>query len=91
MSRNRVLGRLRAFMDDNFLYMRPDFELRNDASLLGSGIIDSMGVMELIGFLEAEFGIVVADTDVTEDNIGTLDAITAYVMVRQPAEHSQTA
>ena len=49
MSRDEILARLRAFVDENFLYMRPDFELRNDASLMGNGIVDSMGVMEAIG------------------------------------------
>lgn len=91
MNREQVLNRLREFVNENFLYMRPDFELKNDASLLGSGIIDSMGVMEMLAFLEDEFGVVVDEADVVEETIGTLDAIATYVMARQPATEPQTA
>ncbi len=90
MSRDEILRRLRAFVDDNFLYMRPDFELRNDASLMGNGVVDSMGVMEMIAFLEEEFGVVVDDGDVTEENLGTLDAITAYVIAHAPVVMEET-
>jgi acyl carrier protein len=85
MSRDEILSRLRSFVDENFLYMRPGFELRDDASLLGNGVVDSMGVMEMIAFLEEEFQVVVADTDITEENIGSLDAIANYVTAHQNA------
>jgi len=47
--------------------------------LLQRGVIDSMGVMELIAFLRSEFGVVVADEDITESNLGTLADIARYV------------
>jgi acyl carrier protein len=80
--RERVVSRLRGFVEENFLYMRPDFKLGNDDSLMGKGIIDSMGVAEMIQFLEEEFGIVVADNEVTEKNLGTINAIADYVAAR---------
>jgi len=91
MNRDEILARLRAFVEENFLYMRPDFELRNDASLLGNGIVDSMGVMEMIAFLEEEFGVVVDDVDITEENIGCLDAIANYVIAHSAESHRQIA
>lgn len=83
MTRDEVVSRLRTFVDDNFLYMRPDFELGNDDSLMGKGIVDSMGVAEMIYFLEDEFGVIVADDDVTEESIGTINAIADYVMAHK--------
>lgn len=80
MNKEAVLSSLRAFVEENFLYMRPGFELGLDDSLMGNGIVDSMGVMEMIQFLEEEFGIVVDDADITEENIGTLNAIANYVL-----------
>lgn len=80
MNRADILARVRSFVDENFLYMRPDFQLGEDDSLMGNGIVDSMGVMEMIEFLESEFGVVVDDTEITEANIGTLGAIATYVM-----------
>ena len=77
-----VSDRTRAYLTENFLYMRRDFRLTDTDSLLGSGIIDSMGVMEVIAFIESEFGIDVADDDVTEENLGSIRAISDYVTAR---------
>jgi acyl carrier protein len=79
MSTTDVLTRVREFVHDNFLYMRPDFQLGDDDRLLGNGVIDSMGVMELTEFLSDEFGIRIADVEITETNLGTLRSITRYV------------
>ena len=80
-----VIERTRAYITENFLYMRRDFRLDDNDSLLGSGIIDSMGVMEVILFLETEFGVEVGDEDVTEENLGTIRAISRYVVARTEA------
>ncbi len=54
--------------------------------LVTSGIVDSTGVLELVDFLESEFRISVAPGDVAMANFNSLDALTAYVMSRLPAE-----
>ena len=78
-----TLERTRAYVRANFLYMRPDFVLGDDDPLLAKGVIDSMGVMEMIGFLTSEFGIAVADEEVTEENLGSLQAIARFVAAKQ--------
>lgn len=85
MNSTAVLEKVRNFVTENFLYARPDFVLGDADKLLGSGIVDSMGVMEIVVFLEEEFGIAVDDVDITEDNLGSLEAITAYVGSRTGA------
>jgi acyl carrier protein len=80
-----VIERTRAYITENFLYMRRDFRLDDNDSLLGSGIIDSMGVMEVIAFIEDQFGVEVGDDDVTEENLGTIRAISRYVVARSEA------
>lgn len=79
MTTESILACTRGYVAENFLYMRKDFELSDDDSLLDRGIIDSMGVIELVSFLEQEFGIQVGDTDITEENLGSLTAIARYV------------
>ena len=91
MQRNDILARLRSFVEENFLYMRPGFELGDDDSLMGKGIVDSMGVMEMLEFIDAEFGVVVAETDVTEEKIGTLNAIASYVLAHEAQAERQIA
>ena len=83
MNQLDVIARVTGYIKDNFLYMRPDVILKSDDSLLENGIIDSMGVMELVSFLEEAFGVRVADDDITEDNFGSVSAITRYVMSTQ--------
>jgi acyl carrier protein len=78
-----ILERTRAYVTANFLYMRPDFALGDDDALLAKGVIDSMGVMELIGFLSAEFGITIADEEITEANLGSLQSIARFVAMKQ--------
>jgi acyl carrier protein len=85
MTRVEIQDRIRAYIHENFLYMRGDFELGEQDSLLGNGIIDSMGVMELISFLEEAFEVVVGDADITEANLGSLAAITDYVEAHRSA------
>lgn len=85
MTAAQVTDRTRAYITENFLYMRRDFRLSETDSLLGTGIIDSMGVMEVIGFIESEFGIEVGDDDVTEENLGSIRAISRYVVARAGA------
>jgi len=77
-----ILDRVRAFVRETFMYAQPDAALPDDALLLERGIIDSMGVVELVGFLQEEFGIDVEDSEITEDNLGSLRTIDAYVRAK---------
>jgi acyl carrier protein len=72
--------RIRAYIVDMFLYMRPDFQFTDDDSLLRKGVFDSLGVTEVIQFLEENWGIEVPEDDVTEANFGTLAGIARYVV-----------
>lgn len=85
MTAAEVTERTRAYITENFLYMRRDFRLSETDSLLGAGIIDSMGVMEVITFIESEFGVEIGDDDVTEENLGSIRAISRYVVARGEA------
>jgi acyl carrier protein len=50
---------------------------------LDRGIIDSMGVVELVQFLETEFRVEIRDDDITEDNLGSLAAIASFVAAKE--------
>ena len=80
MTPGEVTSRVRGYITENFLYMRPNFTIGDDDSLLGNGIIDSMGVIEVITFIQQEFEITIDDEDITEENLGTLAAIARYVV-----------
>lgn len=72
-----VEQQLRAFITENFFV--EDSDLRGEVSLTRSGIIDSTGVMEILLFLEKQFGIQVPDEEITPENLDTLDNLVRYV------------
>jgi acyl carrier protein len=72
----------RDFLKSNFLNGSSE-ELSDHDPLLGK-VIDSTGVLELIGFLEGHFSIKVLDEDVVPENLDSIKNITAYVAKRLP-------
>ena len=58
--------------------------IAEDDDLLAGGIIDSLGVTQLLAFLEERFGIRVADDELTPANFRTLAAIEAFIACKQP-------
>jgi acyl carrier protein len=74
-----VRDEVRAFIDENFLYMRPDLDLQDTDDLLGLGVIDSLGFVELVDEVQARYGVQVQDVEITEDNFGSVAAIVAFI------------
>jgi acyl carrier protein len=79
LSETDVRGELRAFIEDNFLYLRPGIELADSDDFLARGILDSLGFVELVEEVQTRYEISVADDEITEDNFGSIDAIVAFV------------
>lgn len=71
--------RLRAFLANNFLLSNAEFPYGDDASLMEHGVVDSTGVLELILFLEQEFGVKVGDAEAIPRNLDTVARILAFV------------
>jgi acyl carrier protein len=61
--------------------------LNNDDDLLLSGLIDSLGVVRLIAFIEQTFATHVPPEDVTIENFGTVQSIADYVQSRMTVTH----
>jgi acyl carrier protein len=79
-SDTEIIDRVRAFVREQFLYMQADWPLADDTPLLAAGVLDSIGVLELVEFLQKEYGITVADDDMTEQHLGSLNGIAAFVV-----------
>ena len=84
MSKQQEIANLvREYVVENFLYMRRGYEFTDTDSLLGHGIIDSMGVVEMITFVQDEFEVDVEEEEITEENFGSLAAIARFVEGKQ--------
>lgn len=76
---------MRGYIEDNFLYMHPDLELGDGDLLLSLGVVDSFGFVELVEEIQGRYGITIQDVEITEENLGSIDAITAFVTRKQAA------
>ena len=83
MIESQVRDSIRGFLQENFLYMRPDFVLGDDDKLMEKGVVDSMGVLEMMTFIEDTHGVKVEDDEVSEANLGSLSAMGRFVASKQ--------
>ena len=67
------------YIEDNLLSGKGKIELSPEDDLLGSGLLDSMGVMRLVGFVEETFNIKIPPEDIVIENFMDVKAITNYV------------
>jgi acyl carrier protein len=56
--------------------------LANATSLLETGILDSLGLLRLVVFIQERFAITVDDVDLIPENFDSVDAISAYLRSR---------
>lgn len=70
-----VRERLRQFIRDTFLVD----EVGDDESFLATGIIDSLGIMQIVALVESEIGAKVPDSDLVPQHFDSISRIAAYV------------
>jgi acyl carrier protein len=72
-------NKIRNYILENFLFTDDQSMLSNDDSFLDKGIIDSTGVLEIIGFLQEEFGVQVEDDEMIADNLDSVNNLVNYI------------
>jgi acyl carrier protein len=70
---------LRQFISDSFLLGNDEIEFTDVDSFLDTGIIDSTGILELVSYLEKEFGFSVEDEEMIPSNFDTIENLVGYV------------
>lgn len=70
---------IKKFIAKNLLYSGDGFKYSDDVSFLEEGIVDSIGVMELVAFVEEYFKFRVNDQDVTPDNFDSVNRLAGYI------------
>lgn len=77
MTKTEIEKQVRDYVAKTFLFGRTE-SLGPDTLLLGN-IIDSTGALELMGFLQRNFSIIMEDEDMTPENLDSLERVSAYV------------
>ena len=78
-----VEQKIRDYILDNYLFTDDQSALADEDSFLDKGIIDSTGIMEVIFFLEEEFGVQVDDEEMVPENLDSVKNIAAYIGRKQ--------
>lgn len=71
-------GEIREFIVENFLF-GDGARLAGNDSFLQKGIVDSTGMLEIIGFIEEKYGIEVEDNELIPDNLDSVNNLVNYV------------
>jgi acyl carrier protein len=75
-------GVLRTFILENYLFTDDQAALGDDDSFLDNGILDSMGVLELISLLEDDLSIPVAGDEVVPENLDSINKVLAFIKTK---------
>ncbi len=75
---SEVKNAIRNFVIENFLF-GDDTGLTDETSFRDEGIVDSTGILELVAFLETEFGIKMEGDEFIPDNLDSIEKIAAFV------------
>lgn len=74
-----VVSEIRAFIVANFLFGQEGKGFTEDESFLETGIIDSTGLLELVAFVEQQYGISIADRELLPENLDSLKNISQFI------------
>jgi acyl carrier protein len=78
MTTPEIGGSVRDFIKKNFVVDKRR-TLGDDDSLIGNGIVDSTGILELINFIEEKFGLQFEDEELVPENSDSVTKITGFL------------
>lgn len=80
-----IRNEIKSFILQNYLFTSEDSALADSDSLMGKGVVDSTGILELIMHLEETYGLKVQDEEMIPDNLDSIATITAFVERKRSA------
>jgi acyl carrier protein len=75
---------IRNHIAQHILFSRNGYPHSDEASFLDEGIIDSLNVMDLVFFVEEQFGLSVSDREIVPDNFDSVSKLAVYVRSKSP-------
>ncbi|HEY0308318.1 MAG TPA: acyl carrier protein [Acidobacteriaceae bacterium] len=77
-----IKPQIRAYIAENFLHGSPAADFTDATPLITSGIVDSLGMISLVDFLESNFGIEFLPREIDVDSLDTIEHIDAVVRAK---------
>ena len=81
---NNIPDQIKNYIVTQFAYDQN--ALQPDDDLLNQGIVDSIGILQLVTYLEETFGIQIKDEEITPENFRSLNTLTELVMHKSEVE-----
>lgn len=78
-----IESKIREYISSNILFSDDGYPYPDDASFLREGIVDSVGVLELVSFIEEQMKVKVLDQEITPDNFDSVHKLAAFVRSKQ--------
>lgn len=76
---NSITLEVRDYISRNFLFSDKGFQYSDDASFLEEGIIDSLGIIELVAFVEKTFNLSIADHELLPSNFDSVSRLSSFI------------
>ena len=74
----KIESQIKEFILKN-LYFAEGNRLSDDDSFLETGVVDSTGVMELVAFVQAEFGVTVKSQEIVVENFDSIRKVARFI------------
>lgn len=86
---NTLTPEIRKFVVDNFLFGQDEGTLGDDESFLDTGIVDSTGVLQLVGFIEQRYNIAIGNDELVPDNLDSVNKVSRFVHAKLQAHEER--
>lgn len=78
-----VEAKVREYILENYLFTDDQSALNSSDSFLEKGVLDSTGILEVIYFLEDEFGVKIDDEEMIPENLDSVDNIVKFMATKK--------
>lgn len=79
-----IPDRVRCFIVDNLGWESDADQLTGDLPLIQAGVLDSLGILTLVEFLESNYHITIEDSEIIPAHLGSLASIEQFVKSKSP-------
>jgi acyl carrier protein len=76
MDKQSTTSKIKTFLAQQFPMTK---NVENDEPLLKNGLIDSLGILEVVTFIEKEFGVSVSDEELLPENFESVRSLSSFV------------
>jgi acyl carrier protein len=80
---NMELERIKGFVQENLIKHKNAGDLRETDDWLANGLVDSIGIIQIVSFVERELNTPIPEEDVTVDNFKSLKDVAKYLEQRK--------